>query len=170
MTPMDDKRVEHTLRLGWAALAHYTPEDGLQVSEWIEFKDPLQFWQWVFVISAEHEQIYIVAHNISYDARLLKAFSMLPANSFAPEYAIMSQSCIFFTFQSDKQKIHLLDNSNYWQISLEALGKEFRVAKGKIDFETATDAELSVYCKQDVSVLVTIWQFWLAFLDEHDLA
>lgn len=169
LLPVDDKRVDHTLRLGWAALARYNPDGGLQVSEWFEFKDPLQFWQWVFVISGEHEQIYIVAHNISYDARLLKAFSILPANSFAPEYAIMSQSCIFFTFQSDEQKIHLLDNSNYWQLSLADLGKEFGVAKGKVDFETVADKELSEYCKQDVSILVTIWQFWLSFLDEHDL-
>ena len=169
MTPLDNNRIAHSLRLGWAALAHYGLEDGLQVSEWFKFEDPLSFWQWVFAISGEHEQIYVVAHNISYDARLLQAFSILPANSFVPDYAIMSQSCVFFTFQSDKQKIHLLDNSNYWQFSLEDLGKEFGVHKGKVDFETATDSELSAYCKRDVSVLVTIWQFWLSFLDEHDL-
>jgi len=169
MTDLDDRRVEHSLRLGWACLCQYTPETGLQESEWFEFGDPLSFWQWVFAISGDHEQLYIVAHNIAYDARLLKAFSTLPANSFAPNYAIMSESCIFFTFQSDKQKIHLLDNSNYWQIGLDQLGKEFGVAKGTVDFETATDAELSAYCRQDVSVLVTIWQFWLDLLDEHDL-
>lgn len=169
MTPLDDKRTDHSLRLGWAALAHYTPENGLQVSDWIEFYDLLTFWEWAFVISSEHDQIYVVAHNISYDARLLKAFSVLPANSFAPDYAIMSESCVFFTFQSDKQKIHLLDNSNYWQVSLADLGKEFGVSKGEINFETATDNELSVYCRQDVAILVKTWQFWLSFLDKHDL-
>jgi hypothetical protein len=81
----------------------------------------------------------------------------------------MSESCTFFTFQSDKQKIHLLDNSNYWQVSLADLGKEFGVSKGEVDFETATDDELSIYCRQDVAVLVTVWQFWLSFLDEHNL-
>jgi len=169
MTKLDGQRVDHTLRLGWACLCQYTPETGLQESEWLDFRTPLEFWKWAFAISGKHEQLYIVAHNIAYDARLLKSFSILPANSFTPNYAIMSESCVFFTFQSDKQKVHLLDNSNYWQVSLADLGKEFGVAKGTIDFEAATDDELSTYCRQDVGILVTAWKFWLAFLDEHDL-
>lgn len=169
MTKLDDKRVDHALRLGWACLGQYAPETGLQEVEWLEFRTPLEFWEWVFAISGKHEQIYIVAHNISYDARLLNSFSILPANSFAPDYAIMSESCVFFTFQSDKQKIHLLDNSNYWQVSLADLGREFGVTKGTVNFETATDDELATYCKQDVQVLVQVWQFWLSFLDTHDL-
>lgn len=169
MTKLDDKRTDHSLRLGWAALCHYTPEDGLQTSEWLEFDDPLPFWQWVFGVSEQHEQVYIVAHNIAYDARLLQAFSILPANSFAPDYCIMAERCAFFIFKSDEQKIHLLDNSNYWQVSLADLGREFGVAKGRVDFETATNEQISAYCKNDVSVLVTTWQFWLSFLDEHDL-
>jgi len=100
---------------------------------------------------------------------LLKTFSILPANSFAPDYAIMSESCIFFTFQTGESKIHLLDNSNYWQTDLESLGQEFGIAKGHVDFDTVTDDKLSAYCKRDVEILVTVWRFWLSFLDEHDL-
>lgn len=169
MTKLDKNLDRHDLRLGWAALANYTPEDKLQVSEWLEFRDALEFWHWVMEVAVWREQVYVIAHNIAYDARVLKAFSVLPANVFAPDYAIMSESCVFFTFQCDGAKIHLLDNSNYWQSTLSNLGKEFGVAKGKVDFETATDDELSVYCKQDVNVLVKVWQFWLSFLDEHDL-
>lgn len=169
MTKLDDKRVEHSLRLGWACLCRYAEDTGLQESEWLEFRTPLEFWRWVFAISEQHEQVYVVAHNISYDARLLNSFSILPANSFTPNYAIMSEGCTFFTFQSDKQKIYLLDNSNYWQVSLDQLGEEFGVVKLPVDFETATDPELSAYCRQDVQVLVTVWRFWLSFLDDHDL-
>jgi len=169
LTTTDDKFTDHSLRLGWAALAHYTPENGLQASEWFGFTDALDFWHWAMTIAMEQGQVYIVAHNISYDARLLKAFSILPANSFLPDYAVMSERCTFFTFKSDSVKIHLLDNANYWQLSLGALGQEFGVAKGTVDFETATDAELSAYCKKDVAILVKVWQFWLDFLDKHNL-
>lgn len=169
LTPLDDKRDEHTFRLGWACLAHYEPEPGLQVAEWFSFSDVLDFWFWLMSHNQEHEQIYIIGHNIAYDARLLRAFSILPANSYHPDYAIMAESCTFFSFKSGESQIHLLDNTNYWQVSLEVLGQEFGLPKSNVDFATVTDEELETYCKRDVEILVKVWSFWLAFLDEHNL-
>lgn len=169
LVPLDDKQDDHVFRLGWSCLARYEPKTGLQVSEWFYFEDVLDFWFWLMEKNGEHEQIYVIGHNVAYDARLLRAFSILPANSYTPEYAIMAETCVFFTFQSGKQQIHLLDNSNYWQTSLENLGQEFGLPKLDVDFTQVSDEELATYCRRDVEILVRVWQFWLDFLDKHNL-
>jgi hypothetical protein len=169
MDAIDDKRVAHSLRLGWAALCVYQESVDLAPLEWFKITDLSDFWLWVAKIAIEHKQVRVIAHNIAYDARILNAFSILPGIGFTPDFGIMGQSCTFFTFVADDTKIHLLDNSNYWQGSLNQLGQEFGIAKGHVDFDTATDVELSEYCKRDVEILIRVWQFWLQCLDDYDL-
>jgi len=159
----------HTFRLGWACLCHYTPAKGLEVVGWHKIEDPLTFWHTISPIAYEHGQLYVISHNIDYDARVLRAFTMLPGIGWEPDYVIIADSCHFFTFKADKAKISLLDNLNYWQLPLADLGQEFGIPKGEIDFAKCTDEELSIYCKRDVEILIKVWQYWLSFLDEHNL-
>jgi len=169
LTPIHDKADLHTFRLGWACLCHYTPEDGLHVHEWYKIADPLDFWHKCSAFALKIKQLYIVSHNIDYDTRVLHGFTALPGIGWPPDYVILSDSCHFFTFKADKCKISLLDNLNYWHLSLADLGDEFGIPKGHVDFSTCTDDELSTYCRRDVEILIRAWTYWLSFLDDHDL-
>lgn len=167
--PIHDKADLHTFRLGWACLCHYTTGQGLHVHGWYQILDLLDFWHTVSHLAADIKQLYVVSHNIDYDARVLHGFTILPGVGWPPDYIILSDSCHFFTFKADKCKISLLDNLNYWPMPLEEIGKEFDLPKQEADFATCTDDELSAYCHRDVEILVRAWQYWLSFLDEHDL-
>ena len=169
LTAIHDGIDRHTFRLGWACLCHYTPAEGLHEHGWYEILDPLDLWHKLSAVALQAGQLYVVSHNIDYDARVLHAFTILPGIGWSPDYLILSDSCHFFTFKADKAKISLLDNLNYWKLSLEDLGQEFGLPKGRIDFETCTDEELSIYCRRDVEILIKAWQYWLGFLDEHRL-
>jgi len=164
-----DETVLQSFRCGWACLARYVPRGGLTVIGWYEITDVVEFWHTVSDIAARHECTYVISHNIDYDARILRAFSVLPGIGWAPSYAILGESCRFFTFKADKNVIALLDNLNFWRMSLAELGDEFGIEKASVDFDTVSDEELSKYCHRDVEILVRVWHYWLAFLDEHDL-
>jgi hypothetical protein len=159
----------HTFRLGWACLCHYTEEHGLEVVGWHKIEDPLEFWHTMSQVADARGHVYVISHNIDYDARVLHAFSMLPGIGWEPDYVIISDSCHFFTFKAGQPSIALLDNLNYWQLPLEDLGLEFGIPKLEVNFASCTDEELSTYCHRDVEILVQVWQYWLSFLDEHDL-
>lgn len=167
--PIHSDAAVHTFRLGWACLTHYTPDQGLHVHGWHQITDPVEFWNTVAPIAYENGQLYIVSHNIDYDTRVLHGFTILPGIGWPPDYIILADSCHFFTFKADKAKISLLDNMNYWQLSLADLGQEFGIPKMHVDFATCTDDELSTYCHRDVEILIKAWTYWLAFLDDHDL-
>lgn len=169
LTAIREGAEQHTLRLGWACLCRYVPRDGLKVIGWQEISDPVEFWHTVSSLAVGEKTVYVVAHNLEYDARLLRAFSILPGIGWSPAYAILGNSCKFFTFTADKHTIALLDNMNYWQCSLADIGHELGIEKGKVDFKTCSDDELSQYCKRDVEILVKAWDFWLRLLDDHDL-
>ncbi len=160
---------QHTLRLGWSCICRYVPRAGLKVIGWQEIKDPVDFWHSISKIAAGETCVYVIAHNLEYDARLLRAFSILPGIGWTPAYAILGDSCKFFTFTANKNTIALLDNMNYWQCSLDDIGQELGVPKGKVDFRDCTDQELSAYCHKDVEILVKAWDCWLRLLDDHDL-
>lgn len=162
-------RTLHTFKVGWACLARYQPHNGLEVIGWHEITDDVAFWRVVSDLAAQHKCTYIVSHNIDFDARVLRAFSIIPGLGWSPSYAILGESCRFFTFKSGKNSIALLDNLNYWRTTLATLGAEFGIAKMTIDFKTATQSKLSVYCHRDVEILVRVWDYWLRFLDKHDL-
>ena len=169
LTPIHEQADLHTFRLGWACLCHYTPTDGLHVHSWYPITDPVDLWHKCSNFALQVKQLYVVSHNIDYDARVLHAFTALPGIGWSPDYVILGDSCHFFTFKADKCKISLLDNMNYWHLSLDTLGDEFGIPKSHVDFSTCTDDELSTYCHRDVEILVKAWQYWLSFLDEHNL-
>lgn len=163
------RKALQVFKVGWACLARYVPYKSLTDLKWYKITDPREFWLRVSSLAVNHKRTYVISHNIDYDARILRAFSILPGIGWTPAYAILGESCRFFTFKANKHTIALLDNLNYWRMSLAEIGQEFGIEKIAIDFATATPESLSAYCQNDVKILVKLWDYWLRFLDEHHL-
>lgn len=160
---------DHTFRLGVGCACLYTPGEGLQELEWRTLAAPRMFWEWLEQLSTDHERITIVAHNIDYDARVLRLFWYLPRARWEPTFCVMAPSCTFFVFERDDHKIELLDNMNLWPMPLATLGESIGIHKVDVDFTTCDDDLLLEHCKADVKILVETWSQWLAFLDAHNL-
>jgi len=165
----DETVEQHSFRLGVGCLCVYDADAGLQESQWRDFRDEIDIWNWTEELSKQYEQLLIVSHNIDYDARLARAFFYLPRLGWSPSYCIMARSCTIFVFERDGHKITLADNMNWWRASLATLGESVGLPKLSVDFDTTSDEELLVYCRRDVEILVRLWRSWFAFLDEHDL-
>ena len=164
-----ENRQEHEFRLATACLCLYSAENGLQETEWVECWCEDDLWLWVVEIARQHKDLLVISHNMDYDARLCRAFSYLPHLGWSPAYAIMSRSCTLFSFECEEHKLLLLDNMNWWQVSLAQIGESVGLEKLSVDFEQVADRELAKYCRRDVEILVRLWQRWFAFLDQHDL-
>lgn len=160
---------EHSFRLGVGCLCEYTPEGGLTELEWRDFVDPQKFWDWVGEIAAEAEGLLAVAHNIDYDARVARAFSLLPEAGWSPSYFIPAKGCRLYEWKRGKARLRMLDSCNFFRGSLADLGESVGLEKLEVDFETVADPELLTYCRRDVAILVAAFRELLAFLDKHDL-
>jgi len=159
----------HTFRLATASYCVYAPETGLTEVAWQSFTDPAELWRWIAGIPDNSPETLCVSHNLDYDARISRAFSILPRLGISPTYCILADSCTFFSFDCDGRQIALTDNLSLWPASLAEIGRSVGIEKTHVDFDDVDDAELAAYCRNDVKILVEQWRFWLAFLDEHDL-
>jgi hypothetical protein len=164
-----EREEQHAFRLGVGCLTEYDPQDGLRERSWFAFDDPRELWVRVVRAARTYEELYVVSHNIDYDARVSMAFEFLPEAQFVPEFAVISPSCTYFTWEREGVKIHLLDNLNLFGVPLANLGESVGVPKGEVDFEASSDEELYAYCANDVKILVAVWKRWLRFLDEGNL-
>jgi hypothetical protein len=165
-TPLTE---QHSWRLGVGALCEYSPFNGLDVVQYRHLREPVDLWAWANEASRTYENLVLVSHNIDYDSRLSRAFHYLPLAGFEPEFAVISQSCTYFEWKRGDHRLQLLDSLNLFPYPLENLGKSVGLEKLAVDFDTATDDELTIYCHRDVEILVAAFKRWLRFLDEHSL-
>ncbi len=164
-----DQREVHTFRLGVGAFCLYSDTRGLLEQEWRDFAYPSDLWSWIHELSAEYDDLLMIAHNIDYDARVAQAFTYLPMMRWEPTYLIPARSCTLYVWKKDKCKLALADNMNWWNTSLADLGESLGKHKLSVDFDTVDDRELYTYCRRDVEILVTLWREWLRFLDKEKL-
>jgi len=164
-----ENRESHTYRLGVGAFCVYRPGQGLLEQEWRELAWEGDLWGWTEELSAQYDDLLIIAHNIDYDARVARAFTYLPRMGWEPTYLIPARSCTLYAWEKDKRKLSLADNMNWWNTSLESLGESLGLEKLSVDFDTVEDEELYTYCRRDVEIMVRLWRNWLAFLDKEDL-
>jgi hypothetical protein len=70
--------------------------------------------------------------------------------------------------QKDNSSIKLISTTNYFDVSLESLGRDIGLEKMKVDFDTVTDDKLKVYCRRDVEILKVSLLKYMDFCRQHD--
>ena len=165
----DDRSQYHTWRLGAACVARYDKLNGLVAGERRDLWTERDLWTWIEELAQEGPDLYLVAHNIDYDARVSRAFYYLPRLGWTPSWCAMAHSCTVFEFKRLKQKLVLLDSMNIFPVSLADLALSLGMQKGEVDFKTAPDAEVMPYCRNDVEIMLAAWKRWIDFLDVHQL-
>jgi len=166
---IDDVEAEHTLWFGWAAYWRRRPEREKDTLVYRRFTSIAQFWEIALSYVQPKMPLYMVSHNVNYDFAILKIFEHLEAAGFEMYSIYLGNLAAIMRFRRGKEKIVLLDNSNFFSGKLAALGETVGFPKLDVDPLTMTEAEGDPYCKRDVEILVKLWEFYYHFLDEHDL-
>ena len=165
----DQPQQEHTLWFGWCCYWRRRPERDRDTIVYNRFTTAAQFWEIVLSHVQARMPLYLVAHNTSYDFGVMQIFEHLEQAGFELYSIYLGNMSVIMRFRRDNQKIIVLDNCNYFSGSLANLGEAIGYPKLDVNPLTMTEAEGDPYCKRDVEILVKLWQFYYAFLDEHDL-
>ena len=78
-------------------------------------------------------------------------------------------TAIVTVVKGDKS-IVFLDSMNWFPESIEATGKRIGILKGKIDFDTCTEQELSDYCRNDTLIELENFRQFIHFLESNTIA
>ncbi len=166
---LSPKENQQVLKLGWACYLRNASGETRQWEKWVKFTDASVFWDFVEGYVKRKRKLYLVAHNIAFDFRVLGGFDYMEKNDWQLKFFYNKGQTCLLTYVKDKATIQLLDMTNFYPMSLRAVGESLGMEKQDIDFDTTDLESLSQYCKQDVKIMVAAWLTWLRFLDKHDL-
>lgn len=159
----------HRLKLAWTCSNRYSAAGAVISERWNEYKSTELLWHYIFSLARVKSTLYLFAHNAFFDLQSSDFFHYAYKAKWKLEFIWEEGLTFILVVRKDKSKIKIISSTNYFQTSLEALGKMFGYKKLKVDFDSVTQKELSKYCKRDVEILKKIMEFYFAFIIEHDL-
>jgi len=165
--PQGGERLE--LKLGWACYWKFFDHSGRNILAWHFFACPEDFWAFLSKHLDPNEPLYLVAHNIAFDFRIIGGFDHAKQKRWHIGFLYHKGMTTLLEYETGLGKLMLLDMGNFFSISLAEIGKVVGIEKTEVDFDKCSFQELSDYCRNDVQILVTAWEAWLSFLDDHDL-
>ncbi|TEU17333.1 MAG: hypothetical protein E3J21_08605 [Anaerolineales bacterium] len=167
--PLDTGGEQLKLKLGWVCYWTQSKEKGQNSLEWCFFNSRAAFWSFVSEHFDKDKELYLIAHNIAFDFRIMGGFDHAKQERWRIEFLYHKGMTTLLMYETGQGTLKLLDMGNFFSTSLAEIGKVVGIEKTGIDFDGCSFQELSDYCRNDVQILVAAWETWLSFLDEHDL-
>jgi len=154
---------KQTFRLGYAI--RITRKGSEWTTKGCKLQSIERFWKLLDDCAREKTRLYVYAHNMKYDFAILKLDSYISSRKL--DIIMDVRESVFIVKASN---ILFLSSTNYYQMSLKKLGKEFGLSKMETpNFVTVSSTELMTYCKRDTEVLATLIIKHIQFIKENDL-
>lgn len=159
------------LKLGWACYTEIREINGKEIikDEWVEFKKPEEFWNFVNSVSRAKKKIYIYAHNWNFDFFSLNSIDNIARLGWELKSKCVENGIFILKFQKENTSYVITDTGNYIKDKLENIGKEYGIEKLKIDFNKTDEKSLSIYCRRDVEIIRKFIIEYRKFIFENDL-
>lgn len=167
--PIDATVSEQKLVLGWALFWRRRYGRTKDTLLWQFFTDSSAFWDFAVSHTSTKETLYLSSHNITFDLLVCDGFNELERRGFELKNVYTKGMTTILRINDGMRKMVVVNNSNWFQCSLKALGKAVGLAKLDVDFDSVSFDDLKTYCKRDVEILYRAWMMWYQFLDTHNL-
>ena len=167
---IDDKTISQKFKLGWSC--YYRKGGGRHIDNynWQFIKTPNDFWESIFSIKLNKEKLWVIARNIVFDFTVLEGWKFLKDNGFKVKFFYNSGCTSIISVHKKGSSIVFLDSMNWFVESIEKTGERIGLPKLKIDFNTCTYEELTIYCKNDVMIEMENFKLFIKFLEDNRVA
>lgn len=126
-------------------------------------------WADVSAFSRAETRTVLWAHNLGYDARISRMFTILPQLGWnLTGHAISSQST-WFEWKRDKATLLMCDSTSVFPTTIAQMGKWFGFTKPEIALDAGTDADWLNRCRVDCNILATAVLAYLDWLETEDM-
>lgn len=169
---ISENEEEHTpsLILGVAEYVHYDSRCQPTSLDTYYFKQASSFWEWVFDILKDIDELYLYAHNWSFDWQVLQGFRTMSYWGCRIKGIVDMSPPVIIKYTLGKKKINVIDTLNYFRQSLATMGDAAGIPKMEIDFDHCNTLELSEYCRNDVDIIRVCMTSLIQFLYTNDLS
>ena len=164
---LPDNSIRQDFHLGWACYYRRAYKDHTERVEWFYWDDISKFWEWVFEHTAPKQKLWVIARNVVFDFTVCKGWRYLKAMGYTNKFFHNNGCSAIVTVKLKTRTIVFLDSMNWFTESLAKTGKRIGIPKMSIDFETCTDKELAVYCRNDTLIEYENFKVFIKFLQSN---
>ena len=167
---LDNGNTEQRLILGWVCYYRKAYGRNLEFVEWLYFEDALSFWTFVYRHTEHKRKLWLISHNLNFDFTIVQGWYYLHQGGYKLRFFHNAGATTIISVRSKDGSLMFVDFMNWFAESLESIGVRLGIPKIKIDFETCTKAELNVYCKRDVEILLFAFKDFVRFLEGNHIS
>jgi hypothetical protein len=168
--PTDFKDTQvHRFNLGWTCYWYRGHNRGKSDQYW-------NYWDWeepmnryIHDLALEVENLYLLGHNVFFDLQASGFYQYMSDWGWELQFIYDKGLTYILKATKDGATITALSTTNWFDQSLEKLGNTLGLPKLDVDFEGSSREELKTYCKRDVEILVKSMEYYIHFIQEHDL-
>lgn len=161
--------IAHHMKLAWSCRARYDNKGDIKNIAWREWFDVQSMWSYIFSQARQKSTLYLFAHNAFFDLQASEFFYYAQKWGWTHEFNWEEGLTFILVVKKGDRRLKILSTTNFFDVPLEKIGKLLGYEKGKVDFDTVSDEDLSEYCKRDVEIVKRIMELYFSFIREHDL-
>jgi len=164
---LDDNSIRQDFHLGWACYWRRAYKDHIERVEWFYWDDIPKLWEWIYEHTAPKQKLWVIARNVVFDFTVCKGWKHLKTEGYTNKFFHNNGCSAIVTVKKKSRTIVFLDSMNWFPESLAKTGERIGIAKMSIDFDTCTDEELAVYCRNDTLIEFENFKIFIKFLQDN---
>lgn len=158
-----------TLSFGIAAFVRWSKQSGESKPIWYEFTTKQEFWKCIEAHCYDNHRLYVSAHNLAFDARVVGFFTQAKLNKWKITKLVTAGVRNIWQFRKGNKTIVAVDNMNWFSSSLETLGKSIGLHKLVMPEKSASPEAWKKYNRRDVEIMIRAWSVWRQFIVRNNL-
>ena len=167
---LDGRTVRQRLHLGWAVYYRRPYDKHLQTEDWFYYKDPIDFWDFVFKHIEYKTKLWVIARNLVFDFTVLEGWRYLKMMGYKLKFFYNQGTTSIISVCKPHYSIVFLDSMNWFVESIEKTGERIGLPKLEIDFNLCSEVELKAYCRRDVEIELKNFKLFIKFLEDGAIA
>lgn len=113
--------------------------------------------------------LHIIGHNIKFDIMVMNLPMKFGEIEWFNDYPIINDRLFVWRVKVNNSRLLFIDSANFGVISVDQLGEDLGYPKQKINFNTATNDELTQYCLRDTEIVERFILEYLRFIQTNQL-
>ena len=162
------KYTKHTFRLAWTRDMRMSKDGALESDIWIFHKDALSVLRRIEAATRDETALTVYGHNLWFDLQVCGFFHDFPKWGWVLDFVYDEGLTYLLTIRNGSRSIRCVSTTNYFDFSLDILGREIGIAKLAVNFDRATASELATYCRRDVEITTASVLKYIGFVKSHD--
>jgi hypothetical protein len=160
-------KLRHRLRLGVAIAVRIEGGEPTR-RQVLYFRDPSCFWAFLISRLRKREPLWVYAHNLAFDFRLVGGYEVITRNNSERWQVILADPPTIIKGQINGSKLVFVDSLNYCRTSLAAIGDGVGLPKVSMPSFTASERDWFRYCERDTEILERYMLGLRSYLQEND--